>query len=380
MTINIQLRSGRAQLRVKHPLLHRPFFHTFDTEVEARTYGEQLDALLARGIVPQELAEVPKRKTADPLLIEIIREYSRAARIAESDNEVLDMLVQEVMGVRLSSLTSAWCDDYVTRLKRKRHLSPGTIRKRVGSLARAIDWHIRRSTVAGSQPAANPLRLLPRGYSTYTPSDVAAGATIKRDKTRDRRLTRQEAELIALALAGDKRADRERALDPDPAFALLYELIVDTGLRLFEAFRLRVDSVDLVRGVLNVEGSKGHHGAIKPRVVPIKPALRDRLRAWCAGRVGMVFPFWDGSAADKRKASARLSARFRVLFDYAQVEGFTQHDLRHEATCRWVELRNARGWVFSEIEVCKIMGWSDTRMMLRYASLRGEDLSSRLTG
>ena len=44
---------------------------------------------------------------------------------------------------------------------------------------------------------------------------------------------------------------------------------------------------------------------------------------------------------------------------------FREHDLRHEATCRWVELRNATGWVFSEIEVCRIMGWSDTRMMLR---------------
>ena len=41
-------------------------------------------------------------------------------------------------------------------------------------------------------------------------------------------------------------------------------------------------------------------------------------------------------------------------------------------------LRNATGWVFSEIEICRIMGWSDTRMMLRYASLRGSDLASRL--
>ena len=78
---------------------------------------------------------------------------------------------------------------------------------------------------------------------------------------------------------------------------------------------------------------------------------------------------------------ARVSARFAVLFDYAQVPDFTAHDLRHEATCRWVELRSAGGgWLFSDVEICRIMGWSDPRMMLRYASLRGEDLAARLAG
>lgn len=95
----------------------------------------------------------------------------------------------------------------------------------------------------------------------------------------------------------------------------------------------------------------------------------------------MVFPFWDGTPEDKDRASGRLTARFRALFDYAQVPGFTEHDLRHEATCRWVELRTpGGGWVFSDIEICRIMGWSDTRMMLRYASLRGADLADRLLG
>ena len=164
----------------------------------------------------------------------------------------------------------------------------------------------------------------------------------------------------------------------DPAFALLFDLLVSTGMRLFEAYRLRVASVDFVQGVINVEGSKGHRGAIKPRVVPMVPALRERLRAWCDARVGMVFPFWDGSPDSRARASCRLSSRFRTLFAYADVLDCTEHDLRHEATCRWVELRNDRGWVFSDVEVCRIMGWADPRMMLRYASLRGSDLASRL--
>lgn len=49
-----------------------------------------------------------------------------------------------------------------------------------------------------------------------------------------------------------------------------------------------------------------------------------------------------------------------------------------EARCRWMTLKVDRGSIFNEIEICKIMGWTDTKMMLRYASLRGEDLADRL--
>lgn len=378
MAVNIQQRGGRFQMRVRHALLPKPFFSTFDSEAEASAYGAQLEALLARGIVPAELAAAPARRADDPLVIEVIRAYSRAAHVAPSDGEVLDVLVRETPGLRVSGVTFAWCDEYVRRLKRVNNLAPGTIRKRVGSLARVLDWHIRQTTPPGAQPMPNALRLLPRGYSAYTPDDVATGAKAKRDTVRNRRLASDECERILQVLAGHKRPDRERALPHNPAFALLFHLLVDTGLRLFEAYRLRVASIDFAQGIINVDGSKGHHGAIKPRVVPLKPALREQLRVWCDGRVGLVFPFWDGSAEDKDRASGRLTARFRVLFDYAGVLDFREHDLRHEATCRWVEMRNATGWVFSEIEVCKIMGWTDTRMMLRYASLRGSDLASRL--
>lgn len=88
--------------------------------------------------------------------------------------------------------------------------------------------------------------------------------------------------------------------------------------------------------------------------------------------------FWDGTQDDLKKCMARLSVRFTSLFDYALAPSFTEHDLRHEACCRWVMLKGERGWLFNELEICKIMGWTDTKMMLRYASLRGEDLADRL--
>ncbi len=387
MAVNVQQRGARFQLRVTDKLLPKPFFFTFDTEPEARTYGAQLAALLARGIVPQELlAAAPKGD--DPLMIELIRAYTKAAPITASDDALLGHMLDELLGLRVSQVTYQWADNYVLKLKTRKpgNLAPGSIRKRVGVLGRVMDWHLRRSTPADKVPPANVFRLLPRGYSSYSKNDVdaaeASGLEPKRDQVRDLRLQPgQEASVLA-ALQGVKRPDRERPLQVDAEFTLLYQLILDTGLRLREAYRLRVNQVDLVKRLINVEGTKGHRGANKPRQVPIKPQLMPLLTAWCRGRIGLMFPtLWTGSDEPKELArtTSRLSVRFGGLFRYAEVDGFTEHDLRHEATCRWVELRSPRGgWIFSDIEVCRIMGWTDPKMMLRYASLRGEDLAARM--
>jgi integrase len=382
MAVSVQARGNKHQLRVTHKLLPRPFFHTFDTEPEARSYGQQLHALLARGIVPAELLAVQASAAPNPLLVQLIRDYTKSAPITDSDEAQLGHMLAELAGVRASGVTFAWCDAYVRRLK-ARKLAPSTIRKRVGALARVIDWHLLVSTPPGQVPLANALRLLPTGYSAYSRAEVAElrlkPDEIPRDIKRDRRLAPGELQRIEAALAGEKREDRERALAPDPALAMLFRLILDTGLRLREAYRLRADQIDLQRGLIFVEGTKGHRGAEKPRTVPLRPSLVSLLRKYLHGRVGLIFPFWDGTPGDLKKATARLSARFAVLFAYAKVPDFTEHDLRHEATCRWVLLRDQAGrWVFSDVEICRIMGWASLDMMLTYASLRGEDLAARL--
>jgi integrase len=237
-----------------------------------------------------------------------------------------------------------------------------------------VDWHLRTT----EQDRANPFRLLPRGYSVYSKAD-ADEVDVKHDQVRDRRMTPDESARIDAALAGEKREDRERAWGPDPQFDMLYRLIVWQGLRLKEAYTARVEDFDFDANVLRVRGSKGHRGREKPRSMVIRLEIRDALQAYCRGRVGLLFDYWDGDLLTMRRAGQKLSARFKTLFDFAKVSDFLEHDLRHEATCRWVLLRDKAGrWAFSEIEICRMMGWSDPKMMMRYASLRGEDLSARL--
>lgn len=382
MATSVQPRGIRFQLRVTHKLLPKAFFATFDEEEGARNYGEQLVALLNRGIVPVELT-TPAPNGDDPLVVELIREYTKLAPITASDDAILTTLMGDIVGLRYNAVSFQWAESYVYKLKTVRNLAPGSIRKRVGALARVIDWHTRRVTSAGATPRANVLRLLPSGYSAYSRAEgevaVAAKKVVKRDIARDRRITADEEQAILAALAGRKRDGRERALEVDPALITMFKLILDTGLRLREAYRLRVDQVDLERKLLHVEGSKGHRGVIKPRFVPLKPAVVELLREWCRDRVGLMFPFWNGVPEDLKKVTGRLSARFSKLFEYAGVADLTEHDLRHEATCRWVTLRSAQGaWLFSDVEVCRIMGWTDPKIMLRYASLRGEDLAERM--
>lgn len=62
-----------------------------------------------------------------------------------------------------------WCERWVRKLKLEANLSPGSIRKRVQALSRAIDWHLRRQPTA---MVGNPLRLLPKGYSAYNERDA----------------------------------------------------------------------------------------------------------------------------------------------------------------------------------------------------------------
>jgi integrase len=372
---SIQPRGSKWQLRIKHRLLPKPFFHTFDSEAEAKNYATVFDGWLARGVVPLELLEAARGSAAaSPLLLEVMRAYEKDpnVRIAPTEKPTLALLAKETPGVRMSGITFQWVNQLIEGYKtREKPMAPGSIRKRVGALSKVVAWHHRSTAKEGQQPQVNVLTLLPRGYSQYSDGT-------KRDIQRDVRMSEEDEAAVRAVLAGTQRPDRERPWGSDPEFDLFFSLIVDTGLRLREAYKLRVDQVDVARGLLRIEGTKGHHGASKPRTVPLKREIRKRLIDWCKGRAGLVFSFWDGSAEDLKKCTGRLSARFSTLFAYAEVPDFTEHDLRHEACCRWVLLKGERGWLFNEIEICKIMGWTDTKMMLRYASLRGEDLADRL--
>lgn len=385
-----QKSSGRWEIGLRHPSLPggRKYFQ-FDTEAEANAYGEQWRLMKMANIAPP--AELLKPAVvASPSLGAVIRAWASSGLAAPSQQSALGSLMSEVGDVKLTDASYEWLSGYVQRLKVKNNLAPNSIRHRVQALGRAIDEYLRKNPTV---QFSNPTKLLPRGYSSYTELDTklaqAAGKDAKHDVTRDRRLHPGEEDRIVAALSGVQREDRQRALPlhgGGRAMLTMFLLIVNSGLRLREAYMLKRGQVDLERKVMRVQCSKQWRGKVAFRDVPISPAVYDALVKYLATRPAMLpgaylFPFVEEEPdLPLKKVSQRLSFRFLHAFQYAGCEDLHEHDLRHEATCRWLEMRDATGnWMFRLEEVNRIMGWSNNSTMAqRYASFRGSDFAARM--
>lgn len=390
MAWSIQQRGKGHQLRIIHELLPRPFFATFDDRLQAESYRDQLQAQLIRGVVPADvLARLVEPKRAnDPMVLDVLDSYKTNNQSASrTDREMLSYLRPHFVGVRMSGVSYDFAVQVVADMRVKYHHAPGTIRQRVGCLGRIWEWQHARNNENG---VAIPWRLLPSGYSIATEAEQkqfkAAGKKIKRDQKRQRRFEPGEEDRIEAVLRGEKpNPDLERALHPPPDLEMLYRVILWTGLRLREGYMLKRQNVDLQARLIHAQGTKGHRGEIKPREVPVRKALRDCMEIWLAqlpAGEDRLFPnLWSGTddKDELDKVSNRLSQRFTALFKHALMDDFQEHDLRHEATCRWVLLKNEQGgWLFSESMLTKIMGWTSSTMIQRYMSLRGEDMAAML--
>lgn len=376
---------GKFELCIRHKLLPKRIYLTFEDEVAANQYGEQCDKLLKAGIVPTGLVE-DVSKPQERLSI-IILAWMNTGTPAKSDLDLLKLLMGELGAMRLDQVTYTWAQGWVRDMKLLANYSPGTIRKRIGALSRCLDDYLRKHP---SALLGNPLRLLPRGAATYNAQDAAQAVSMKKvakvDVVRDRRLKPGEYGRIVKALAGEKRDDRERPLDLKEADALrmLFLLIYYSGVRLREAYTLRVSQLKMKAKVIDVKSSKQWYGRLKMRSVPMRKELHAALEHYLGLRefasTELLFPWWDGDPDNLARVTSKLSTQFGRLFAYAGCDGLTEHDLRHEATCQWYELKAADGqWMFRDKEVEKIMGWAPgSTMAARYASFRAEDLAERL--
>lgn len=378
---------GKFELCITHKILPKRIFLTFTVEAEAIQYGEQCDSLLRVGIVPAGLVE--EKETGQDRLSIILLEWMNSGESAPSELVVLKLLLGEVGKLRIKDLSYTWAQSWVKDLKLIANLSPSSIRKRIGALSRCLDNHLRNHP---DITISNPLKLLPRGSATYNARDAEQvallGKLAKIDVVRDRRLKAGEQQKIIDVLNGVKRVDRQRPLEmkESESLKMIFTLILNTGIRLMEAYTLRLDQVNMEKRVINVKCSKQWYGRVKFRDVPMRrelhAALTGYLKASESANGDLLFP-WLGDEVDEKsmkKVTAKLSSQFSRVFEYAMCDGLTEHDLRHEATCQWYEEREPSGqWMFREKEIEKIMGWAPgSKMASRYASFRAEDLAQRL--
>lgn len=357
-------------------LLPKPVTLKFTTEAEGIAVCARLEKQLDAGMVPTELG-IRQRERALTLK-QAIRRYLDGVPVPDSDRLLLDTLIEQIGDERLNCLDYTWAESWIATLKQIRVLSPSTIRHYVGALARCMDWQVRRGVIA-----VNPLRLLPKKYATYNEADrravTAQGKEVRFDVSRDRRLDESEEPKIRAILAGAKPEGRERALqlDEHEALRLVFELALETAMRLSEIYTLTAEQIALPRRTIYLDRTKNGD----TRQVPLSTVAVAKLERYMStfaeplGPGDRLFPWWDGAphARSKRRTTSRLSGQFGRIFRAAGCEDLRFHDIRHEATCRLFQRTT-----LAPIMIAKITGHRDVRLLQRYLSLRGSDLAEHL--
>lgn len=320
-------------------LLPQPIYLSFEDEAEGDRYVARLEALLDKGHVPEGFAE--KRKDRILTVRDAIIRYTRG-NPALKDRDVIRVLESRWGEVRLDELTYSWCEGWIRAMQAVDRLSPSRIRKFKGSLQRCLTWI--QAHHPDALPAGNPLALLPKGYSAHADRD---------DVERDRRLEPEEEEAIRAVLAGKR-----------PELTLMFELALETGMRMREIYTLTWDQIDIPRLTVFLDKTKNGD----KRQVPLS-SVAARVLEQAGPGDGPVFP-WSGPPA---RVTSRLSTRWGRIFEAAGCPDLRFHDLRHEATSRLFERTD-----LSDIEIAKITGHRNPRMLMRYANLRGSALAGRL--
>jgi hypothetical protein len=199
------------QIRITHKLMH------------------QLEGLLAQGIVPEALLERSSPRKEIWTVRRCVLEYLNNNSVPLSDQKLLDTILPSVQTLPAAKLNYDWAEKWISDMKRVHHLAPSTIRHRHGALARCFDWICRRHAEVMVQ---NPLRLLKRGFATYTDADAEVlakiGQDIRVDEERDRRLYPDE-ESRFLAHMHDQLDER-----------IFFELARDTAMRMRECYTIEL--------------------------------------------------------------------------------------------------------------------------------------------
>lgn len=316
-------------------LLPKPVYLSFPTEEEGAAYCARIERLLDAGVIPEELSDKAATTTTISLAYE---HYQKNSPVSDADLSYWPVILRRWGQARIAAVDFRWVELQVSRCKDEWKLAPSTIRHQVGALARLWDWLLKREAVA-----TNPFRALRRGYATGERSDEA----------RDRRIERDEEVRLIAELDGE--------------ILLLFVLALETAMRMKEIYTLEVGQIDLRRRTVFLEKTKNGD----KRQVPLSSTAVALLAD--LPRKGYAFPtLWDG-VEDTKTTTSRISVSFGRAADRAGCGDIRFHDTRHEATCRLYERTD-----LSDLQIAKITGHKDLKMLMRYANLRGSDLASSL--
>lgn len=345
-------------------LLEKPITLTFDREEDGDSYCRRLEALLDRGIVPTQHQIAPSAYTIEILA----RQYEREVAVPAKDVSALNSMIKSIGGSSAALIDAAWVDEWIATMKRESKHAPSTIRAKVGALARLMDWAMRKKLVVLPD---HPLRTLRDGYASYTPADAAIAGISREDNERDRRIEGDEEDRVRAVIERGvlTRKQRPFTIPHQSSVMTLFDVALETAMRLRETYTLTVDQINLKHRTLFL--SKTKNGC--SRQVPLTSVAVRVLESHMDGKSDYIFPWLEEQRGDLKLTSNYLSKLFAGIFEEAGCGDLHYHDLRREATSRLFE----RTTLTTE-EIMRITGHKGHRMMMRYLRLRPDSLTSKL--
>lgn len=218
---------------------------SFDDPDEAGRVGERALVVLEKGELPEWLV----RPVSDSAVTvaQAILSYRNIRAVPASTEGLLDTLGAEIGTTPLADINYDWTEQWISVLKREKHLAPGTIRKKKGALSRVLDW------VARAHPlwlTVNPLHYLPHGYSGYDANSRAVlaqdGIDTPGDCERNRRIDRVEESRIlqVLRLRRESSTLLEEQAEAE-GLSLMFQLALRTAMRMRELYTLAQDQISI---------------------------------------------------------------------------------------------------------------------------------------
>ena len=212
----------------------------------------------------------------------------------------------------------------------------------------------------GAQPKTASARLLGlRRFSAWLaaegelPADPLLGIKQpKIDKKVIDALTDEELHDLIKACRGKRFTDRR-----DEA---VVRLMAETGMRSGELIGMRLDDVNLGRGLAVVRRGKGGKGRIVPFGPQTGSAIDRYLRVRHTHRLADGDQLWLGADNWRPFSYFGLRHALQRRAELAGIKGFHPHKLRHTAATRWLRAGGSEGGLMA------VAGWSTRDMIDRY--------------
>ena len=259
--------------------------------------------------------------------------------------------------------------------QRRDHTSAKPVRKRLGqyalvALSPEIIGRYRDERLAEGR-AGNTVRLelsllsnlftvAIREWGVGLPANPAFSVRKPKGNARDRRLQGDEAARLLKSVRAHS----------NPILAWATELAIETAARVEEILSLELRDVHLDRRIMILRDTKNRETRGVPLTVRATEILREAIETYPRQDSHLIFPGNPGRDGVRRPY--RMNKVWHTALQRADIQGLRFHDLRHEATSRFVE----KG--LSDTKVRTITGHKSPQMLARYAHLRAEELVAEL--